>query len=217
MDNFNESKTSPDDNKTPLSANIVDMKSMMKNFNINDVINRMGNNPEEMQKIMAESMEKISPEMIEQAHKLANSGQGVQILKKMQEKGVSRRSLHVSYKEQKRDLNKKLSKSNADTKKGLLITQTRVLKSRYVPCDVTSANAIAILQCSNPIQLSCSRLALGPLSGKTIKIWYDPSNTGKNRRTSRILGFPVGGSMLILMDEGDLIAEDFMAAESKLA
>jgi hypothetical protein len=199
------------------NLNIDEMKSMMSNMNINDVINRMSNNPGEMEKIMAESMGKITPEMMDQARKLAMGGQGNQILKKMQQAGMNSRATKDRILKQQRALNKTLGKSDAKTKKALLITQSRVLKSRSVPVHVTSANVIAILQCSDPVQLSCSRLALGPLSGKTIKIWYDPSNTSKNRRTSRILGFPVGGAMLIVMDEDDLTEADFLAAEAKLA
>lgn len=53
--------------------------------------------------------------------------------------------------------------------------------------------------------------------GKTIKVWYDPGYPGKNKRTSKIVGFPIAGNLLIIMDEGDLTEKDFIAAESLLA
>jgi hypothetical protein len=54
---------------------------------------------------------------------------------------------------------------------------------------------------------------VGPLAGKTIKLWYDASHTGKNRRATKLMGFPIAGDVLVVLEDGNLSEADFLAAE----
>jgi uncharacterized membrane-anchored protein YhcB (DUF1043 family) len=218
---LNESSTEipheVDVEKQAVNSSIQDVKDMMKNMNLGEMLKRLNSNPAEVQKMMAESMSQMTPEMQEQARKMASGGQGEQLARQIQQQRVDPRALQAQMAEQKRILQGTASKQGSKDKKVIFINKNRTLKVRSIPEASISASAIMILKASSPVQLPCSRLALGPLAGKTITVWHDPEQKGKNRRTSKILGFTTGSPLLIVMEEGDLIESDFLAAEAQLA
>jgi hypothetical protein len=192
--------------------NPSDLKSMFGDGKFDEMFNKLKENPAEMEKLMST----VSPDMIKQVQQLFNGGKGAQSTSSSQRNKTNNdmRSLAM---EHQRMLSKISSKDGAKTKKVIFITANRVLKVKSIPDAMISVSAGSLLKCTDPIELSCSRLALGPLTGKTIKVWYDPSAPGRARRSSKILGFSVGSSLLIVMDEGDLTEKDFTAAESELS
>lgn len=197
-----------------IAGTLDDIKAAMANINLADMLKRVNDNPEEVQKIMAESMSKMTPDMMGQAKKMAMGGQGEKIRRAMAQQGMDPRALRAQLLEQQRMM--RASKITEATKKAIQITTSRQAKPRTVPEGDCYATACRLLKSQGVVQLSCSRLATGPLAGKTIKVWYDTEAKGKNRRSTKILGFPVGSSLLIVMEEGDLTESDFIAAENKL-
>lgn len=207
-----ESSSQPNNIKVP---NMDEIKDAMKNVNIGEMLRQINNNPDEAQKMMAESLSKITPDMMEKARKLAMGSQGENVRKEMQKRGVNPHELKAQFLQQQR-LMRQASKSNSKEKKVVFVTKSRTVKTRTIPEDSIESYISKILKVSTPIQLSCSRLALGPLAGKTIKVWYDPEAKGKNRRSTKILGFPVGSELVIVMEEGDLTEKDFLTVEAQL-
>jgi hypothetical protein len=191
-----------------------DIKDALKNTNIAAMLNQMAANPDEVTKMMEESMNHMTPEMMEQARKLAMGGQGGQIMREMKKRGLNPKALKAQLAEQQKAL--RAVRVTTSTKQAILITHSKRARSRKLPHDNVSAAVGNILNCSEPVELSCSRLAQGPLAEKTIKVWYNPEATGKNRRASKIVGFSVGGEIIIVMEEGDLTEANFALAEQKL-
>ena len=209
-----EHLTSPQE--IPSIHNPNDVKEALKNTNISAMLNQMAANPEEVNKMMEESMSRMTPEMMEQARKLAMGGQGDQIMKEMKKRGLDPRVLKAQMREQQKALRGLENKNIADTKQVVLITTSRQVKTRKLPNDNYLPNIKTILKCNDPVELSCSRLAQGPLSGKTIKVWYNPEHTGKNRRATKIVGFPIGGEIIVIVEEDNLTETNFLAAEKTL-
>lgn len=200
-----------------VTMNMDDVKEALKNTNLADMIAKMSGNPSEMEKMMEKSMEYMNPDLMEQARKMAASGQGDQIVREMQRRGIDPRAMKAQIMEQQRALKGLSSKSDGTSKKAVLITQSRQLKMRNIPSAAVHASAAHLVKTPNPVELSCSRMASGALTGKSIKAWYDPSRKGKNKRASKIVGFPIAGDLLVVMDDGDLELKDFVEAEKMLA
>lgn len=200
-------------NETNSQPNMAEeVKAALNNTNIAAMLNRMSNNPEEVSKIMEQSMGQMTPDMMEQARKMAMGDQGQQVLQEMRRRGIDPNAIRAQLMEQQRAI-RGMSANTDNTKRAVLITASRQLKMRNVPLGSVQASAAAIIKSGEPVELSCSRLAMGPLSGKTIKVWCDPSRKGKNKRLSKIVGFPIAGEGLVVMEEGDLTEKDFIAAE----
>lgn len=197
--------------------NIDQVKDALKNTNISTMMNQMAANPETVTKMMEESMSRMTPDMMEKARKMAMGGQGEHIMKEMQKRGMDPHAMRAQVLEQQRML-RGLTKSSTATKQAILITKSRQIKTRQIALDSGSIqmSAAAILKAASPVDLSCSRLARGPLAGKTIKAWYDPEQGGVNRRAKKIVGFPVGGEILIVMEEGSISEKDFLTVEKQL-
>ena len=215
------SSTDPS-NPSTISSSPVQMptpeqlKQAMANIDINSVLNKMTSDPEQTKKVMAETMNKMTPEMIEQAKKLAQGGQAERIMKEMQKRGMNPHQMKAEMEQQRKALRNLAVKSMGPVKKALIITLNRQLKSRTIPTDNVQASVVSILHCAEPAEVSCSRLALGVWSGKNIKVWYDASLKGKNKRASKLTGFPVAGDILIHSDDGDLSEEEFLEIEKQL-
>lgn len=171
----------------------------------------------ELTKMMGESLSNISPEMMEQARRLANSGQGEQIMKEMNRRGVNPQALRSDLLRQRQALRGMGTKKSGVTKQVLYITRSRQIKERAIPIHDISSSINTILRISNPIELSCSRLAKGPLTGHTIKLWYNPNEPGKNRLSSKIIGFPIGGEAIIISETDDLTETDLIQALDHLS
>ena len=134
---------------------------------------------------------------MQRAKSLLATNQGQAIMNVLKDKGF--------------DLNK-ISSAEVKSikgKKAVVVTASRQIKIKEVPAGDQKKVIDNLINCKEPIQISCSRLARGPYDGKTFKVWHDPKVTAKNRLASKILGFPVSGAILIVMEEGDIIRKSF--------
>lgn len=129
------------------------------------------------------------------------------------------RDLGVNPKEAKRDalekmrLEKGLGATNSPKKKCISMAGNGQIKQISIVISTDENNAINIIKSGTPSASSCSRLSVGPLLGHTIYIWRNPDHKGKNKRLSKILGFPAGGEALIIMEDQDLTVEAFLVVE----
>jgi hypothetical protein len=209
---------SVDTDQTPVPMMTAeDVRDTISNANIGSILSRIASNPDEISQVMKDSMKHMSPEAIQQARNLAMGSQGQQIRKEMQRRGIDPNAMRKQLLEQQKILKGTSSKVTDDAKSMIIVTSSRQIKSRRISSATLSISIPSILHSEKPIELSCSRLAQGPLSGKSIKVWYDPNNGSKNRRASKIIGFPVGGDMLIMVEGEDLSEKDLIAAEKFLA
>ncbi len=188
----------------------------ISNTEINNVLDNISANSDDFIKIINDSMNGFDPEMKEQAKKIATSGQGANIIKEMQKRGMNPHSMRAQMKAHKKNMSL-TENQGSKQKKAILITSSRQLRVRSVPENFTERDAASIIECEKPLEISCSRLATGLLLGKTIKAWYNPEIRGKNRRASKIVGFAIAGDLLIIMNEGDLDEHRFLQSEKLLA
>lgn len=201
----------PDNSNPP--PNIADkVKAALNSTNIVAMLNRMSNNPDEVSKMMEQSMGQMTPDMMEQVRRMAMGGQGQQVLQEMRRRGLDPNAMRSQLLEQQRAI-RGMSANNDNTRLAVLITASRQLKMCNIPLGSVQPAVANIIKSGEPVELSCSRIALGPLAGKTIKVWCDPSRKGKNKRLSKIVGFHVAGEGVVIMDDGDLTEKDFLAAE----
>lgn len=195
------------------------IKSALSNNNIGNVLNQMAANPDAMTNMMSSGMmNNLSPEMMEQARKMATSGQGDQILKEMQKRGMNPMEMKHQLMEQRKALNKMMPRTDQGTQQIILINKSRQTKiKKIIPGSLNSLVLNSQYKFESPVELSCSRLAIGPLKGKTVKIWYDEKNKCINKRASKIVGFKIGGDILIVVKDHSLTEKEFLAVENQLA
>jgi len=189
----------------------------MNSDKLASMFSRLADHPEDITKMMKENpIPNMTPEMNAKMSKLATSGNATQMLKHMQQKGMDPLAMRKQIKKQEqeqKDLRKANPQAHVETKKAILITTNRQTKIRDIPVALVKETAQKIIKSPDTISMSCSRLALGPLENKEIRAWYDPKHQGKNKRTSKLVGFPIGGELLLICEDGDLTEEDFITAE----
>lgn len=220
---------------SPDTSAVNDVSDFLQNLDTNEIFEKIAADPANITKILGSVMDNFTPEMLEQAKGLAGTADGNKIFEQMIAKGESLRQNQDSTHNQRNKSNrprthdttamrthlankyKNMSKEmHGMERKALLLTQSRQLKIRTLPPFNIESSAKRILRSDSVIELNCSRLALGSLYGKNISVWYDPDFKGKNKRASLILGFPVAGEFLFVLEDGNLLEKDFVEAEKLL-
>jgi len=192
------------------------VKEVLNNINFSDVIDKLTSEPNEAANLIGQSAEIMTPEMMEQARKYATGTQGKQIKEEMMRKGLDNKDLKAQMEQQKKLYVEANNKAKGESKKAILITSSKIMKSKDIHVKILKSEAIKIVGSDNVLEMPCSRLAVGPLLNKTIKVWYDPNRKGNNTRASKIVDFKIAGELLIVMEEGDLTENDFKLAEKLL-
>ncbi len=196
--------------------NIQNIKETLNNIDYSEVISKLANNPSEVAHLVGESASQLNPTMMEQARKQAMGSRGEQIKKELLRQGIDNRDMKNQLLQQKKEFQKMNDKTKGAVKQAILITSSKLLNKRNIAILTITSEAKNIICSDDAVEISCSRIALGNLSGMTIKAWYDPKRQGKNVRASKIIGFKVAGDLLVIMEEGDLSETDFLAAEKQL-
>lgn len=161
---------------------------------------------------MIDSFNGLSPDALGKLKKVVFDKKD-QIMKEMKRKGIKPKEIKEKFIEGKKKL---LALTKPQTKKAVIITPSRQMKTKNVPVNFTVESANSSLNAISAVGMTCSQLCIGNLSEKTIKIWYDPTISNKNKRATKIAGFEIGGSLLITCDEGDLTEEDLSTVEQLL-
>lgn len=180
---------------------------VLNNINFSEVIQKLTSNPEEVSSLIGQSSGLITPEMREQARKHAVGPQGEKIKEEMLKQGVNNKTMLTNAKAQKKLYDDMNNKAKGASQKAILITTSKLYKSKEIHPLILLTEAKRLIA-DDAIEISCSRLAIGNLEGKTIKAWYSPNRKGHNNLASLIVGFDIAGELLIVMEEGDLSEND---------
>ena len=202
--------------ESPNNLTPDNVKDVLNNINFSEVIDKLTSNPSDAVNLVGQSADYMTPEMMEQARKYATGTQGKQIKEEMMRKGVDNKEMKIQMEQQKKLYTEANNKAKGEAKKAIIITSSKIIKSKDIHVKVLKSEAIKIIGSDAAVELSCSRLAVGPLVGKTIKVWYDPNRKGNNSRASKIVDFKIAGELLIIMEEGDLTELDFKLVEKLL-
>jgi hypothetical protein len=193
----------------------VDMSQALNQENINNVMDRIKNNPDEISR-MIDNLDIDNPDVMEEARKLVQSGQGNKILKQMEKRGMNPKELCAQIKAQQKE-QRALKTGSYGMFHMIVITATRQLRIRKVSGASLSSVANDLLSCSSAIEISCSRLARGVLKDKNVKAWYNGDLQGtKNNRASKLVGFPVIGALIISTDNTLITEKEFLQIEKEL-
>src|SRR5437868_4713014 len=128
-------------------------------------------------------------ETIGDLERLVKNGHGKAVMDELRRCGLNKRALNDMLSLSEIDKLTGLNQGPRENVVGILIAQNRKAKP------VTVSKISTALKCADPICISCTRLSQGPWLGVPIKIWYDSESQLKNRRASRLTGFPVGGAV----------------------
>jgi hypothetical protein len=185
-----------------------DIKAALAGSGLKTALTKMAQNPDEIAKMMGSQLKNAPPEVMEQARKLAMGGQGEHIMKEMKKKGMDPLAMRAQIKQHKKAAKGSTPAVTEPTLAAIHINVGRKAKVVNVSRVSVGSSVASILHVPKPVEMSCSRLACGPLADKVIKVWYNPDTTGKNRRTSKIVGFPIGSDVVIVaVDDNLTIAE----------
>jgi hypothetical protein len=106
--------------------------------------------------------------------------------------------------------------NDTSTKKIVCIGISGKMKTRYV----THRNKLFIIKecihCDDPMEIPCSRVCIGPLESNTIRLWYNPNRVGKNKKISKIVGFPICGEVVFEDKLNDLDTTTLEAAFKRI-
>jgi hypothetical protein len=202
----------PSPTPPPFNVTPDQIKDTLTKSNIASAISQLSGDPAQAGKLMAEAKATMPPSMLEAARKMAVGSQGDQIAREMKKQGVNRQEVVSQMKEQKKAAAQARAAMQGPTKKVVVLTHSR----KFTQKEVSIAQVAAPLKCETAIQIPCSRLARGPLTGKSIKVWYNPDDASVNRRAMRILDTRVGGDVIFENSDGDLFLKDLEAVEKLL-
>lgn len=203
--------------ESPVLPSAEELQRTLGNLNIGQIVQEMASNPDAVSKMMSESKSQLTPELMAKARQMASNGQGEKMMKDMESRGFDPKMMRQQLlKQQALAKGLRVGKVSGDTQKVIFITTTRQVRVREFISDKIREGAINLLGTDNVIEISCSRLKIGPLDNKTIKVWYSLNAGGKNKRASRVVGFPISSQVMIVAEDDDLTEADFLAAEALL-
>ena len=192
------------------------VKEALDKVNYSEVINKIASNSDEAINLVSQSAEYMTPEMMEKAKNYANGSQGKQIKEEMNRQNINNKDMREQMAKQKKMYTEATNRAKGESKKAILITSSKIAKPKDIHPKILESEVKKIIGSDYAVEISCSRLAVGPLSGKNITVWYDPNRKGNNNRASKIVDFKIAGELLIIMAEGDLLEKDFKSAESQM-
>lgn len=195
------------------NLNLDGLLGALKDADLSSMMGKIGSNPDEIKEMVNGHLRDMPPEMVQKIKAMATSGQADGILKELASKGVDKDQImelidtHAS----KGGLKVPPPK---DVRLAVLVTQSRQLKAKKLNAMNVTAGVLQVLRCTEPRHITCDRIAVGPLAGKKVQVWFDPAVKAGNRRAIKILSRPIGGDVLFLLDDEDLSVADFTTAEA---
>jgi len=200
------------------SINENDLKTAFANTNIASLLEKVCKNPDDLNKLLHDSVDNITPDMLNNAKKMLGTGQGEQLLKSLQQKGINPNNLKSKLSAHNNAFKNILKPGNkSPTRKCILITTNRQLKIRNLPIDDMSKYISTILKVDSPLSIECSRLSIDIFKDKKITIWYDKNKIGKNKRATKIAGFTIAGDIIISILDEDINESEFLIVEKFLS
>jgi hypothetical protein len=195
-----------------------DLKTAFANTNIASLLEKVCKNPDDLNKLLHNSVDNITPDMLDNAKKMLGNGQGEQLLKSLQQKGINPNNLKSKLSAHNNAFKNILKPGNkSPTRKCILITTNRQLKIRNLPIDDMSKYISTILKVDSPLSMECSRLSIDVFKDKKLTIWYDKNKIGKNKRATKIAGFTIAGDIIISILDEDINESDFLIVEKFLS
>jgi len=161
------------------------------------------------------------PKMRQVLTNLSQSDQGKKILEKMRQTGVNPTKVRADLKKQEKEANRmKRLETPKDERlryQALLITRSRKVKPISLPINAGLVDIKPLFPSSaSVIELACSRLAIGPLAGKMVKIFYDQADQTVNKRTKRLVGYKIGGDLLVVVSGHQMTEKELERIEDLL-
>lgn len=197
--------------------NEKDLKTAFANTNIASLLEKVCKNPDDLNKLLHDSVDNITPDMLNNAKKMLGTGQGEQLLKSLQNKGINPNNLKSKLSTHNNAFKNILKPGNkSPTRKCILITANRQLKIRNLPIDDMAKYVSTILKVDPPLSIECSRLSIDIFKDKKLTIWYDNTKIGKNKRATKIAGFTIAGDIIISLSDADINEADFLIVENLL-
>jgi len=217
---FNKPTYNPDENilSNDKSINENDLNTAFANTNISSLLEKVCKNPDDLNKLLHDSVDNITPDMLNNAKKMLGTGQGEQLLKSLQQKGINPNNLKSKLSAHNNAFKNILKPGNkSPTRKCILITTNRQLKIRNLPIDDMSKYISTILKVDSPLSMECSRLSIDVFKDKKLTIWYDKNKIGKNKRATKIAGFTIAGDIIISILDEDINESEFLIVEKFLS
>jgi len=200
------------------SINENDLKTAFANTNIASLLEKVCKNPDDLNKLLHDSVDNITPDMLNNAKKMLGTGQGEQLLKSLQQKGINHNNLKSKLSAHNNAFKNILKPGNkSPTRKCVLITTNRQLKIRNLPIDDMSKYISTILKVDSPLSIECNRLSIDVFKDKKLTIWYDKNKIGKNKRATKIAGFTIAGDIIISILDEDINESEFLIVEKFLS
>jgi hypothetical protein len=216
---FNKPTYNPDENilSNDKSINENDLKTAFANTNISSLLEKVCKNPDDLNKLLHDSVDNITPDMLNNAKKMLGTGQGEQLLKSLQQKGINPNNLKSKLSANNAFKNILKPGNKSPTRKCILITTNRQLKIRNLPIDDMPKYISTILKVDSPLSMECTRLSIDVFKDKKLTIWYDKNKIGKNKRATKIAGFTIAGDIIISILDEDINESDFLIVEKFLS
>ena len=145
--------------------------------------------------------DKIPPDLLKQAQKMANSREGKKIIKELNNKGINQESVKKAMSCNNPECQ---DQSCCKLRKVIIMRQNGVIKLKDIPY---SEAAPSFLHATKP--MSMHKIINADLQ---IKVWYDADVKGINKRATNILKQRIAG-VVIFYNDHDISIEEFLKLE----
>ena len=158
----------------------------------------------------------VSPtDPTEMIKKFMDSGNGQVILDEAKKLGIDPKLLMQKMAQYNRAMKAKAPHKGDKTTTVVVLNSKRQFKEQTVIAGFADTTASTLLG-GTAVEIKCTRMAVGPLAGKTVKVWYLPDDPKPNRRAKRLTGFKAGSNIIIGCDDGPVTTKMITAVEKIL-
>lgn len=137
--------------------------------------------------------------------------EGKKLSENVKKSGLKRKDALRAQKQMKKQeslLNPKQIQKNA-----VMITLNRKIKNVKLNSKNIEESIKKLIKPNELAEIKLPNFSIGKFENINIKLWYDPSLGGVNKKISRLLGYNISGDVILVCDGQDFTDNDFLYIE----
>ena len=142
---------------------------------------------------------------------ILSTKEGKKLSENVKKSGLKRKDALKAQKQMKKQ--EKLLNPPQIQKNAVMITFNRKIKNIKLNTKNIEESIKKLIKPNELAEIKVPNFSVGKFENINIKIWYDPSLGGVNKKISRLLGYNISGDVIILCDNQDFTSNDFLYIE----
>jgi hypothetical protein len=146
---------------------------------------------------------------------ILSTKEGKKLSENVKKSGLKRKDALKAQKQMKKQ--EKLLNPPQIQKNAVMITFNRKIKNIKLNTKNIEESIKKLIKPNELAEIKVPNFSVGKFENINIKIWYDPSLGGVNKKISRLLGYNISGDVIILCDNQDFTSNDFLYIEKLIS